>query len=121
MTFTYRANELVVAIRDDGRGFAPPADAEPPQGHWGLRGMRERAELIGGSLAITSQPGQGTSIVVHIPYPGVGGRDPVCGMPAGPDAIGAEHAGQLYRFCSPACRELFLAQPAQYVAPEARV
>ena len=28
-----------------------------------------------------------------------------------------EHAGKLYRFCSPACRDLFLAQPTQYLAP----
>jgi len=39
-------------------------------------------------------------------------------MPVGPDAIGAEHAGKLYRFCSPACRDLFLAQPTQYIVPE---
>jgi signal transduction histidine kinase/YHS domain-containing protein len=117
VTFAYTPDALVVTIGDDGRGFMPPADAEAPDGHWGLRGMRERAELTGGTLTIRSQPGQGTSIVVHIPYPGVGGRDPVCGMPVGPAAIGAEHAGRLYRFCSPACRELFLAQPGQYVAP----
>jgi signal transduction histidine kinase/YHS domain-containing protein len=117
VTFAYTPDALAVTIGDDGRGFMPPLDAEAPDGHWGLRGMRERAELTGGTLTIRSQPGQGTSIVVHIPYPGVGGRDPVCGMPVGPAAIGAEHAGQLYRFCSPACRELFLAQPGQYVAP----
>jgi YHS domain-containing protein len=38
-------------------------------------------------------------------------------MAVEPDAIGAEYAGKLYRFCSPACCDLFLAQPAQYVAP----
>jgi signal transduction histidine kinase/YHS domain-containing protein len=116
-TFNYTPDALVVTIADDGAGFAPSVGQDAPDGHWGLRGMRERAELTGGSLRVTSRPDQGTRIVVNIPYPGIGGRDPVCGMPVGPDAIGAEHAGLLYRFCSPACRDLFLAQPGQYTAP----
>ncbi|HMQ34765.1 MAG TPA: YHS domain-containing protein, partial [Chloroflexaceae bacterium] len=74
-------------------------------------------ELTGGQIDLMSALGQGTTLTVRIPYPGVGGRDPVCGMSVGPQALGAEHDGQLYRFCSPACRELFLAQPQQYVAP----
>lgn len=113
----YTPGGLAVTISDDGAGFAPPDEAAVPDGHWGLRGMRERAELAGGTLSVTSQPGQGTRIAVHMPYPGVDGRDPVCGMAVGPQAIGAEHAGQLYRFCSPACRDLFAAQPDQYTAP----
>jgi signal transduction histidine kinase/YHS domain-containing protein len=116
-TFDYTPNGLLVTISDDGTGFTPSTDEDAPDGHWGLRGMRERAELTGGALHVTSQPGQGTRIVVSIPYPGVGGRDPVCGMPVGPDALGAEYAGQLYRLCSPACRDLFLAQPSQYITP----
>jgi signal transduction histidine kinase/YHS domain-containing protein len=116
-TFTYTPDGLIVTISDDGIGFAPPIDEEAPDGHWGLRGIRERTELTGGSLRVTSQPGHGTQLVVTIPYPGVGGRDPVCGMPVEPDALGAVYAGQLYRFCSPACRDLFLAQPAHYTMP----
>ena len=115
--FSYTPDGLLVTISDDGAGFRPPMGEDAPDGHWGLRGMRERTELIGGTLRVTSQPGQGTRIVVTLPYPGVGGRDPVCGMPVGPDALGAEYAGQLYRFCSPACRDLFLAQPTHYTTP----
>jgi len=117
-TFAYEHDGLRVTITDDGVGFASPGEVDVPDGHWGLRGMRERAELTGGSYEMTSTPGRGTCIHLCIPYPGVGGRDPVCGMPVGPDAIGAEHAGKLYRFCSPACRDLFLAQPTQYIVPE---
>ncbi len=117
-TFAYEHDGLRVTITDDGVGFASPGEVDVPDGHWGLRGMRERAELTGGSYEMTSTPGRGTRIHLCIPYPGVGGRDPVCGMPVGPDAIGAEHAGKLYRFCSPACRDLFLAQPTQYIVPE---
>jgi signal transduction histidine kinase/YHS domain-containing protein len=116
-TFAYEHDGLHVTIADDGVGFAPPAEADAPDGHWGLRGMRERAELTGGTLDVTSQPGGGTRLHLHIPYPGEDDRDPVCGMAVEPNAIGAEHTGKLYRFCSPACRDLFLAQPAQYTAP----
>jgi signal transduction histidine kinase/YHS domain-containing protein len=116
ITLSYRVEGLLVTIHDDGAGFARPDEGEAPDGHWGLRGMRERAELTGGTLSVTSQPGQGTQITVFIPYPGEDGRDPVCGMAVAPDDLGAEHNGKLYRFCSPACRELFLAQPSQYIA-----
>jgi signal transduction histidine kinase/YHS domain-containing protein len=116
-TFAYQHDGLHVTITDDGVGFARVAEADAPDGHWGLRGMRERAELTGGTLDVTSQPGGGTRLHLHIPYPGEDDRDPVCGMAVEPNAIGAEHAGKLYRFCSPACRDLFLTQPGQYIAP----
>src|SRR5581483_2327613 len=116
-TFAYEHDGLHVTITDDGVGFAPPTEANAPDGHWGLRGMRERAELTGGALEVSSEPGHGTRLHLCIPYPDEDGRDPVCGMAVEPDAIGAEHDGKLYRFCSPACRDLFLAQTAQYVAP----
>jgi two-component system sensor histidine kinase UhpB len=117
VTFAYGPDALLVTIADDGRGFASADHGSAPDGHWGLRGMRERAELTGGRLSLTSRPGEGTRLVLSIPYPGVHGRDPVCGMSVGPDALGAEHEGRLYRFCSPACRDLFLAQPGHYLAP----
>ncbi|GAB4430125.1 MAG: hypothetical protein OHK0015_14850 [Chloroflexi bacterium OHK40] len=115
--FGYTQGGLRVLIMDDGVGFAPPDAHDTPDGHWGLRGMRERAELTGGRLDVTSAPERGTRLAVWIPYPGENGRDPVCGMSVGPDALGAEHGDRLYRFCSPACRDLFLAQPQQYLAP----
>lgn len=117
-TFAYEDDGLHLTITDDGVGFVPPSEADAPDGHWGLRGMRERAELTGGTFEVTSEPGRGARLHLCVPYPGVGGRDPVCGMVVEPDAIGAEHAGELYRFCSLACRDLFLAQPAHYIAAE---
>jgi signal transduction histidine kinase/YHS domain-containing protein len=116
-TFAYEHDGLHVTITDDGAGFALPAEVDAGDGHWGLRGMRERAELTGGTLEVASEVGHGTRLHLCIPYPGEHGRDPVCGMVVEPDAIGAEHAGKLYRFCSLACRDLFLAQPAEYMAP----
>jgi signal transduction histidine kinase len=51
---------LILSISDDGRGFNPGEMKEI--GRFGLRGMRERAEIIGGKLEIMSQPGQGTTV-----------------------------------------------------------
>ncbi len=52
-------NELTLIVADDGIGFDPAASA---QDTYGLRGLRERADLIGGELRIDSEPGKGTTI-----------------------------------------------------------
>jgi signal transduction histidine kinase len=53
-------SRAVLTIADDGRGFELPEDsAEAPAGHFGLTGMRERAQLAGGELAVESAPGEG--------------------------------------------------------------
>jgi signal transduction histidine kinase len=53
-------SRAVLTIADDGRGFEMPEDgAEAPSGHFGLTGMRERAQLAGGELAVESAPGEG--------------------------------------------------------------
>ncbi len=53
-------DHLRLLIGDDGCGFDPNLGAEG--NHYGLLGMRERSELIGGRLAVTSQVGKGTQI-----------------------------------------------------------
>ncbi|HVX30769.1 MAG TPA: ATP-binding protein, partial [Nitrolancea sp.] len=58
-------------IRDDGRGFDPMRPARP--GAFGLRGMRERAQLLGGTLTIDSAPGQGTTVRARLPLAGTDG------------------------------------------------
>lgn len=55
---------LVVA--DDGVGFE---HGRVPAGHYGLRGMRERASGCGGSLEVRSAPGEGTTIELYLPAP----------------------------------------------------
>ena len=52
-------------IQDNGRGFDPARAAS--EGHFGLRFMRERAELLGGCLRVDSEPGKGTCVVVEVP------------------------------------------------------
>ena len=51
-------------IRDDGDGFAPPTDwnSLAEEDHYGLIGMRERADAIGAELDIDSTPGEGTRV-----------------------------------------------------------
>ncbi|HEU0026687.1 MAG TPA: sensor histidine kinase, partial [Ktedonobacterales bacterium] len=56
--------EARLVIEDNGRGFDP---AEAPQGRYGLRGMSERARLLGGTLRVATSPGEGTRIEAVIP------------------------------------------------------
>jgi len=56
-------------VRDDGQGFTCPEGATPTHGRttYGLAGMAERAELIGGRFHLTSNPGKGTTVTVTLP------------------------------------------------------
>ncbi len=56
-----------LVVRDDGAGFDPVAVAGPSAGHFGLSGMRERVERLGGALRIESAPGHGTTVHVDVP------------------------------------------------------
>jgi len=57
-------NDWVLSIKDDGAGFV----FDPGNGvDIGLIGMRERAQILGGRFTVTTAPGQGTMIEVHIP------------------------------------------------------
>ncbi|MDF1499691.1 MAG: histidine kinase [Anaerolineales bacterium] len=58
-----------IDVRDDGKGFRPPPQTSDlaREGHYGLIGMAERAELIEASLDIQSRPGEGTRITVQLP------------------------------------------------------
>jgi signal transduction histidine kinase len=60
---------LAITVRDDGAGFLPGTEAGPAQGHFGLHGMRERLERLGGTLQIESSPGSGTTITAHVREP----------------------------------------------------
>ena len=65
---------LVLTIADQGRGFDPPPLTGPyatdrPE-HIGLRGMRERAAFMGGTLVVESSPGHGTRVRVEVPVRG---------------------------------------------------
>ena len=63
----YGAKDLCVLVRDDGRGMDPHVVHAGTDGHWGLTGMRERAQRIGGTLKIRSRPAAGTEVELRIP------------------------------------------------------
>ena len=64
----YTESVFRLRIRDDGKGINPDERLQAERtGHWGLRGMRERAALLGGELEVWSEPGAGTEIELRIP------------------------------------------------------
>lgn len=65
LTFTVREDVAVLRLSDDGVGFSPIHVADAPG--YGLRGMTERAELLGGTLEITSRPGGGAVLTATVP------------------------------------------------------
>ena len=65
VTLNFDTRSVQLSIRDDGRGFDP--EARIADGHFGLIGMRERAEQIGAVLTIDSAVERGTQIAVDVP------------------------------------------------------
>jgi len=67
ITLNYEPSAVRLTVRDDGCGFDVTHAASSAAGHFGLLGMRERAEKIHGTLTITSQPDGGTIVAVTVP------------------------------------------------------
>ena len=67
VTLTFRATDLSLIIEDDGIGIDVEALANPQHLALGLSGMRERVELLAGTIAITRREGGGTVIAVALP------------------------------------------------------
>ena len=80
----YDQDQLRVRIRDDGKGIDPKILEDGGQpGHWGISGMRERAQGIGARLAFWSEVGAGTEVQLTVP---------------GAIAYKKHRGGQLFRF-----------------------
>jgi signal transduction histidine kinase len=63
----YAPDSLSLRVSDDGAGFEPAAWNDGVQAeHWGLMGMRERARKIHAQLEVTSRPGQGSAVKLHV-------------------------------------------------------
>jgi len=62
---TRKNDRVALVIEDDGRGFDPDRPAEG----FGLQGMRERVELLGGTLLVETAEGAGTTLAVEVPLP----------------------------------------------------
>jgi signal transduction histidine kinase len=63
----FHEDQVVLQIKDDGRGFNPQIAPGPRQSHFGLLGISERAKRIGGRFILETAPGQGTIVRVEIP------------------------------------------------------
>jgi signal transduction histidine kinase len=67
--FTRQDGHVILQVSDDGRGFDPQA-LLPSEGQGlGLRGMQERASILGGEFQMQTTPGKGTVITVRVPVP----------------------------------------------------
>jgi signal transduction histidine kinase len=63
----YRPTALRIAVRDNGCGIDPQQLEWGRPGHWGLQGMRERAERIGAQLRLLSKVAGGTEVELYLP------------------------------------------------------
>jgi len=121
----YQPDEIRLTVSDDGIGFLVPdcVDCMAKQGHFGLVGIHERVQHLGGTVRISSKPERGTELFVTLPLssasqPTETVRDPVCGALIAPQqAYGSvELQGQHYYFCCPVCQGAFQKNPSVYVA-----
>jgi signal transduction histidine kinase/ligand-binding sensor domain-containing protein len=58
---------LRLGVKDDGQGFEPAGTFSLIGGHFGIVGMRERAQRLGGRFSLSSSPGSGTEVEVSVP------------------------------------------------------
>jgi len=63
----YALRRFRMVVRDDGCGIDPKVLHAGRQGHWGLPGMRERAERVGASLRVWSRAAAGTEVALSVP------------------------------------------------------
>jgi signal transduction histidine kinase/ligand-binding sensor domain-containing protein len=64
----YHTDWLSLSVKDDGRGFRASDKLAATHGHFGIPVMEERARKLGGSLRVETSAGNGTEILVHIPF-----------------------------------------------------
>jgi ligand-binding sensor domain-containing protein/signal transduction histidine kinase len=67
---SFGPEEARLEVADDGRGFTPASERSAFEGHYGIVGMRERIEQLGGEFFIASAPGRGTSVIARLPIGG---------------------------------------------------
>lgn len=67
VTLTFERRTVRLAVEDDGSGFDVQAKPAGDRRSFGLVGMKERTELLGGTFELVSSPGRGTRVVVAIP------------------------------------------------------
>lgn len=135
----YAEQEVQLSVEDDGGGFEPAAleAARPPAsaawlpyfeqssalsgpglvGHLGLQSMRERAQLVGGWLKVESAPGQGTRVLVTLPYSPLAAAT---ALPTVTEVPQPEQEASIAGLLPSAARSVQTMQSARLIAPEQR-
>jgi ligand-binding sensor domain-containing protein/signal transduction histidine kinase len=67
LSVSFEANRCRVGVRDDGSGFDPAIVSRFPEHHYGLIGIKERVERIGGKFTLQSVIGEGTDLSIEVP------------------------------------------------------
>lgn len=62
----YGPKNIILRVKDNGKGFDQSHTAGPGEGHFGLLGISERAKRLGAELTMQSRPGEGTQVVVQV-------------------------------------------------------
>jgi signal transduction histidine kinase len=66
---SYDEQQLRIRVQDNGRGMSQETQNSRLPGHYGMTGMQERAERLGGELSFTSRLGEGTEVNLWVPAP----------------------------------------------------
>jgi signal transduction histidine kinase/YHS domain-containing protein len=124
LRLNYKTDAVQMLISDNGIGFNPPGYMTDfaDRGHYGLIGIRERVQQLGGKLEIQSKIGQGTQLLLDIPsnlsaQPHDAVRDPVCSAIIQPQQAYAStiYGGEPFYFCCPICQGAFQKEPEHYI------
>ena len=67
VTVHFESSRMRLQVVDDGRGFDPQEAFALEGGHFGLVGMRERIQGVGGRFEVRTSPGEGTTLSVEVP------------------------------------------------------
>ena len=70
LQLTFETRRLRFSARDNGCGFEVASKLDSPNGHFGLVGIRERVEQLGGTFELKSRPNEGTEVLVEVPLNG---------------------------------------------------
>jgi signal transduction histidine kinase len=68
VTLDYEVRQFQMSVSDDGKGF-DPQHPPPSEGGFGLKAMRDRAELLHAEFSVMSEPGSGTLVMLTLPLP----------------------------------------------------
>lgn len=120
----YQQGGVLLCIRDDGQGFVLPASLGDLafEDHYGLLGIQERVNNLGGWLKLNSEVGRGTRLQAYLPIkiqsqPDNLVRDPVCSAVIEPQQAYAscDYGYTTYYFCCPVCQGAFQKDPELYI------